>query len=198
MNNQRQAGFTLIEVIVAVAIIVMLVSVIFFTASEARNRARVVAAYENIQQVETALLAYMVQEQRRQWPTFSGSVYRDNTIEDLVENGGTDAAFAGFDAYLSEAPDMINEFESYGYYALTGEDYTCSGGNAYRSGVNIRIGKNSGDGAPTGDPFMDDLFDYLDEIVDQNDGVDCGTVRRGGGSDSLYYLIAPAADELTI
>ncbi len=110
----KNKGFTLIELLVAIAIIGLLASIVLVSLGSARARARDVRRYQEIKQLEKAILAYAQSE--GEWPGLSGSdgVIHPNCddvqlIKDLKAKGflkaipgdplddGTDCSIGGSD-----------------------------------------------------------------------------------------------------
>ncbi|MCA9362772.1 prepilin-type N-terminal cleavage/methylation domain-containing protein [Candidatus Kaiserbacteria bacterium] len=180
-NYFNNHGFTLVEIIVVVSVITILAATALTQFGGAREQAQIVKAYNDILQFEVALNNNIVANENN-WPVTSNSGV---SIEDLYNcNSGCD--FPDFSKYLSELPDQLPG--SIGYYYHNGnQSYRCTGSNTFATGVNIRIHQNVS--GTEGQKFMDLLYEYLDNKIDKDDDTNCGQVRRGGASHSIYYLI---------
>jgi prepilin-type N-terminal cleavage/methylation domain-containing protein len=101
-RNTHQ-GFTLIEILVVIAIISLLSSVVFATLKTAKEKARIAQVVENIHQMETAF--QMLYDAHGCWPGESGlgtcvtTATSSPTIESLIVNNDF-----GMRNYLSQAP----------------------------------------------------------------------------------------------
>ena len=185
---RKYSGFTLIEVLVVAAIIGILSAVAYISLNEARDKAKIVAAYNDITQFELALRSFRTVN-GEPWPVLANNNYvtmQQHSIDALI-NCSSSCTFPNFSTYLAVAPEPLDGVINYSY-ANTGTAYECGGDDKHATGVSIRIGNlNASD---PDSPFMDELYDYLNQKVDGgDDDRNCGQIRRGGGSSSIYYLI---------
>lgn len=195
LNRLPRAGFTLIELLVVVALIGILSLMVLFSTGEAKERAVAAAFLQQLDEIDKALLMYAIDNQPFIWPNTGTGYSNINSwnINNLVATGGPGGKFNGFDEYF---PQALDDPAKYSIYSLYNRDWALdcdpSNSNAHASGVSIRVGNNAAG-------LVDDLskvFAIMDENVDRGDGKDCGRVRWGGTSGSLYYLIAEGAASL--
>ncbi|MCA9362773.1 type II secretion system protein [Candidatus Kaiserbacteria bacterium] len=193
MNSLRKttSGFTMIEILVVITIISLLTSVLFYSTTKARNKAKVIRAFNDIQQIETALHVY--QQDAGSWPTVTTGPERNygvNFTDILTCTSG--CLFPGFVDYMSDVPEDLSQFSILSYHNK-GAAYQCGEAHLddqHTTGVSIRIGSKVGETTDNGDTLLHDLYEYMNEEIDQDDNPNCGRVRKGGTSNSIYYLIA--------
>lgn len=112
MKRTRYTGFTLVEVLVALAIISLLTGVIFNALSGSREAGRDSKRVSDLEQISVALRLYA--EQNDDYPAGSG---------ELGVGGAIDTALA---PYLPDVPqDPRNDGTTYYYYY--GRAVTCNG-----------------------------------------------------------------------
>jgi prepilin-type N-terminal cleavage/methylation domain-containing protein len=190
----KSPGFTLMELLVVVAIIGILSAVILAATGEARQEARIIKILADLQEIEKSLIVYQLNTGET-WPVGGG--WPDTqaaSIENLIATGGPGNIFPSFDQVMSGAPERPTNQSFYSYHNR-GHEYTCVGVDAHDSGISIRVG---GVGVTDVDPFITDaLFPRFDQVIDNGDGPDCGRIRMGGSSQSLYYLVSPNSGDLT-
>ncbi len=85
---RQSAGFTLVELLVVIAVVTILVSVIVPVSIQSRNRARSVACLSNMRQLGGALVAYG-QDWRDCLPTLSGTPFAGSAPSDQWPEGSS-------------------------------------------------------------------------------------------------------------
>lgn len=170
-------GFTLLEMLVVIAIIGLLAGVTLLYFNLARDKARVASVVRQVDQIDQALKLQMLSG-NASWPTtpLGGGNYELG----LIISNSPPAGFVGFSNYMSSAPLPPIPNTYYGYLN-TGQPYVCGGPSTIRTGVNIRIGES-------GDPILDRLALDLDQMFDDGDGPNCGKIRYG--ISEIIILIA--------
>jgi prepilin-type N-terminal cleavage/methylation domain-containing protein len=199
----QRRGFTVLELLIVIAIIGLLAGIVLAYMGPARDRAKATAILQQLQEIEKALRIYMISENKSTWPSSGINVNNqtdDCAIDNLVATGGIGCTpslpFPNFSNYLSTSPNTTIANTEYGYWN-EGNPYICGGaGNttAHRTGIRIRLGRISGS---AGDILT--YFDYIDRAIDggnETNRENCGRVGIGGSSNSLYYLIATDDDEI--
>jgi prepilin-type N-terminal cleavage/methylation domain-containing protein len=161
-------GFTLLEMLVVIAIIGVLAGVVLGYFTVARDKARLSTVVNQVNQLDKALRVHMYASNNSSWPLTpaQGSNYDFDTILSPSPPSG----FENFSNYIPSVPVPPITGTYYGYIN-TGTPYTC-GASLRRTGVNIRIGES-------GDPLLDQLALDLDEKFDGGDGPNCGKIRYG-------------------
>ncbi len=117
MKKHTAKGFTLVEIMIVVAIIGIIIAIAVPAFLRARENARGQACQENLSKIDGAKEQYALEFRMANEATL------DNDWDDLIKPGGTTTAGAG---YLKSAPQC----PSNGEYTLgnIGEDPICSYG----------------------------------------------------------------------
>ena len=190
LQRRKESGFTLLELLIAITIIGLLASVVLASLGDSRHKANVSQAISQIREIEKALILWANIENIQSWKitgTCFPSCYTNHAIPNLIENGNS-LGFDNFSAYLPKPP--IPPYGDYWGYFNDDIPYSCDeDGDSYHSGVSIRLH------APNAEN-LDELFTDMDEIIDGGDGPDCGRVRQGGSSETIYYRIANYSDDI--
>lgn len=177
----KKLGFTLLELLVAISIISILTTVIFTSLAEARMKARAVNTLNQFEEIEKALKTYIILEDVNQWWELGdGSGLHRNDINYMRAN------LNQFHEFIPHVNESVTQTPSEFEYFNNGSAYNC--GYVHNNGVSIRI-----PGVAENDMK---LIEYLDNTVDGGDGDLCGTIRWGGSSESLYYLIASDSTDI--
>ena len=99
-SSSRRAGFTLVEILVVIGIIMLLAAILFPTFSRAQESARQASCASNLKQIYFAVKAYHADERR----------YPDSLMDLLPEgakvNGGDISATSGT-GYLKGGADLL-------------------------------------------------------------------------------------------
>ena len=130
MNKQKQKGFTLIELLVVVAIIGVLATIVLSSLSEARQRAQVARANNDMRQIYTAI------ETTR--------IFENKTLLQITGSACTNCFNqweASIDAIITTADPNITDGSAF---------YTDIWGNAYRL--------NENEGESSSNPCIKDSF----------------------------------------
>lgn len=189
--RKRITGFTLVELLVVIAIIGILATVVLASLSSVRDRAQAVAMIKQLQEIENAFNLYTLSGNLNEWPVQPNMASLDgeeNELGYLIENDGSGSPFPGLSEYFPTAPKSINGYPyTYAHrcFGASCYAYACGFNDITHLGVVLRIGH-----------IEEELFDYMDEALDANDGPYCGKVRRIGGSYSLYYLMAEDKNDI--
>lgn len=170
-------GFSLIELLIAVAIISLLSVTVLLNIAKSRDRAEAAVLAAQLHEIKNALIAYKLDEQvHLWWEKDDGSGVHGKTINELR------SFLPRFDGYIGEVETTPSNYNVDYQYFNFGTDYNCGGTDYYKSGVTIRL-----DGLSVGDGTITDI---LDQEFDGGDGGTCGRIKWGGTSDSVYFLIA--------
>jgi prepilin-type N-terminal cleavage/methylation domain-containing protein len=173
----RRRGFTLVELLVVIAIIAFLSTTILSSLNEGRERAQVVKTTRDLQEIEKAFQLWLDESERRTWWTDDElGLGPLPEIQSIIETYPD-----GLGKFLSVAPVPAE-----GSYQYDNQDDAFFCGDIAWHGVNIRI-----EG-----PVDPSFFNQLDEIVDGGDGADCGKMKMGGGSGSVYYLLGNTSSDI--
>lgn len=166
-------GFTLLELLVVIALIGILATVVLASLSESRERAIAAQLTAQFQELEKALWLYALSENLQSWPNSS--------------TGGTEFSNASvlpnFSSYFPNLPTPPAGTSYQYYFRLDYDPLLCAGGS-FRNGVNVRVSDDV-------DEKLARVFQIIDMQIDNGDGPNCGRIKRGGGSHSIYYMIAP-------
>lgn len=200
-------GFTLLELLIVIAIIGILTSIVLVNLQRARVSSHGGAILKQLQQVELALRMYISDKYPNTWPA---SYSNCQQIKYMVggpssypfgvcrngAHGPQHTLFSGFSSYLGGAPLDLQTTGFYLYQTPAGTDkdidlvlcpdpYVTDPDNP-GGGVLLRIGDN-GDSSSTIPP----IFNYLDKVIDNSDGVACGSVRMRNSTDpEIYWIMA--------
>src|SRR5947209_12612773 len=91
-QRRRRAAFTLIELLIVIAIIAILAGILFPVFAQARGSARKTTAMSNLRQIGTALHMYTADYDEHlpnRWPVWPG--YQEFILESLTGTGYLDA-----------------------------------------------------------------------------------------------------------
>jgi len=172
-------GFTIVELLVVLAIIGVLATVILANLNQGRDRAAVANELRQLQEIEKALRVYLIDDGRAQWWRATGGSFI--TINQLrADNPGLE------DFLQPLGRPYLNPNREYQYANYNSDP--ASDCNDRLEGISIRIDQANAVNA--------DAMAMLDDEVDGGDGSDCGRIRWGGSSNSLYYIIANDIDDL--
>ena len=111
-STYKKKGFTLIELMVVVAIIGILLSITLYSISLARENARDKQRVADISQIELALSIY--KEKNREYPTFDDGVK-------IVPGSALDVALGSLWSGLPDDPKSSDEYQYY-----YDSDYVCN------------------------------------------------------------------------
>lgn len=172
INKNNQSGFTLIEILIVVAIVGMLATVVFTSLSQARAKARDSKRKEDLVQLQKALEIY--------YNTNNGYPNTNDTWWGATGSCGGSHGYSGATGYIPGlAPNFVGQLPA-DPLPSTG---TCSGYN-YRSdatGTSYKIISNSvsGAGGPesfpaSGEAFYDPARPTSGIMVTNNSGVTSG------------------------
>ena len=199
--QKRLVGFTLVELLIVIAVIGILAAVVLGSLSSAREQAQIARTITDIKEIERALVMYRT-EYLDQYPEHDPGTYGNEgvRIRNIVGGAGAGTGINGIDMFseLEQVLSTVPEFPETGndyFYSNGGEEYTCTGAHPYRSGVSIRISHlQSMPSAPA--EFMTKVYEAMEKNIDgstdtnSSNAQNCGRIRRGGPSHSIYYLIA--------
>lgn len=190
-------GFTLLELLIVIAIIGILASIVLAATSQARQRGKYAQVVQQLHQIELALHLYAA-DRLTSWPVVPANKGGEYQIHNLV-NGPTPTAghFPGFKSYLASAPESPLPGGFYAYlnkgYAIPSTACPYSFDNTNEPGVTIRIGTNA-----TGiDPHQ--VFVYLDQEIDGGNEVNpemCGKVLYEAIWDNVFYVIGKDSNDI--
>ena len=178
-------GFTIVELLVVVAIIGVLATVILANLNQGRERAAAANELRQLQEIEKALRVYLIDNGYAQWwEQGDSSGVHMSTINEIRN----DSDAPGFDQYISELPKSYLNSDFDYQYRNSGDPLQTPCGDR-RRGVSIRI-----DQAHSANP---EAVLEIDQELDGGDGMDCGRFRwSDDASQSIYYIIANDSDDL--
>ena len=185
-SDSTHRGFTIMELLVVLAIIGIFASIVLVVMNDGREQARAATIMQQLGELEVALLTYTAGENLNIWPTMNNSNadHQTNEIGWMIENpGNNSSAYPAITDYMSNAPPPVNG--SPYTYVNRNTSYACVGSApndttvANIAGVSIRLRE-----------FDADLFNRIDILVDEGDGPFCGKARLMGSDNSLYFLVA--------
>lgn len=174
-------GFTLTELLVVVAIISLLSAIGASSYSKARQKAQVVTAAQQLDELETAFRSYRQFALTGGWPV-AGSTGGNNEVGTIMSGGSS--LFPNFQTYISG--QSLSSFSNYTlhYWFGTGQPPFVPCGDG-QSGVNLRIGQGSASAAD-----FAQFYTMLNEVVDGDDpATTCGRLRAVG-TGAIYYNIS--------
>jgi len=168
--NTKQKGFTIIELIVVIAIIAVLATIVLSSLQNYRIKADGTRMAQDLQAMEVALRLLKVEQKLDTWPresTWAGS-------PPLVKN------ISGISQFLSTT--ISPPISGINYYYDNDGDTMVEGSCTCCSGVNIGLEVC---------PNCQQYFTTVDKIIDGGDGPCYGKVRSNGTSYSyLYYNLS--------
>lgn len=172
-------GFSLLEILVVIAIVGLLASVILASVQVARQRAQAARTISDFRQIELALRVLINVSERDSWWHSNDFTLCSDTwqvpISCLVNNYGL---------YFETAPvPVLGSHYTYHNSYNGGNPYQCGHNEVWR-GVNISLREVDNDSG---------FVELMDRIIDSGDGDDCGRIRwNQSGPDlnfSLYWMI---------
>lgn len=172
MNKTQKApyaGFTIIELLVIVAVIGILAAAVLNSYAGSQDKAKTAAVADGLTKMEKAFINYAVSKEITQWPDDGGwGGYENPTLSDLSAN--TDLK-----DFISSSPEVKGMGGAWHYDHDTGSSYDgCSNGNG---GVNIMIAD-----------FDDDKRALMvDELIDDGN-LNCGKFRKVYGTHMRYNI----------
>ncbi len=214
--RRNNTGFTLLELLVAIAIIGILASVILIATQTSREKAAHTQVVQQLEQIEWAFKLY-ISDNKTAWPN---TYFNHNPANAEISHcyrltaiitgtfpggGGCNAArraqvrgaagdFPNFSSYLSTDPISPLSGGFYVYFSRgIPKTADCmppiTGGS--EPGVSIRIGTN------ISVTELDALFASLDRIIDGGDGEDCGKLLYEDSSfNNILYVLADDANDI--
>lgn len=199
-----QNGFTLLELLIVIAIIGILAAIVLASTSASRDKAQYTQVAQQLKEIEKALWLYHADHVNDtpywngSWTYWTGSIGGNFQIQKIIDPAptNTDAIgrFPGFKNYLSSAP--VSPFKA-GFYSYFSKNNPMPSGGCYNNpvtifsqggpGVSIRI--------VPGGVNPEDLFTALDKIFDDGDGPTCGRVMFESANPpntnwNIYYIIS--------
>jgi len=174
---KKTTGFSLIELVVVVAIIGILAATVLGPMGNARTQSRAAAMAEQLGVIEKSLILYQLGENIPKLTMQANSLeHPNNQIENLIVS---DRYFPNLDLYLSG--NLVNFSDRpYTFYTNGGTYIECSTLDSPSVEVSYAIRLSSLD---------DELFERLDEVIDGEYDESCGKLKKLGGSGSVYYSL---------
>lgn len=169
-STHKNRGFTLLEMLMVIAIIGIFSAVIFTTVQTSRTKAQYAAVTQQLQEIDTAFTVWMTHGDRTDWwDETSFGLGSNPTLDDLITN--TDLS-----KYLSAAPvpALGTEFE----YDNDG-DVNGGCGSSYGRGTNIVLT----DVTPA-------IASEIDVRIDQGDGNQCGKIKWNTSQTVFFYELS--------
>lgn len=192
----QKNGFTLVEILVVLAIIGLVSATLATNIQSVRQQARASSMTQNIKAIEKAFLYKALDENISAWwheDDFPSSATWAAYIDDLDGE---------IDEFLPVAPDIPGANWSYTYaYDNDGDELPSTPADCDNpqsltvqdvrdhlwSGVSISIGI----GVPYYNQNFIDIFTQLDESFDGGDGPVCGRIRTAGYAGNQYFNYCP-------
>ena len=186
-HKQSNSGFSLVELLVVLAIISLLASIMIGSMNTARERGRAAKIINDVLSIRDALqfrysevTQYPTEEELR--AEYDGLPEGVMSIQNMIDEGVFNGKFAG-------APSPGVGTDVYYYDADNSDGITpypiesCNSFTNVAYGVNIIILDAIGT-----DP---NVINELDDLVDSGDGLDCGRIRRSSAvSNIILYNIS--------
>lgn len=189
-KKNKRAGFTIIEIIVALAVIGLLAGIIISRMGAAKVRSKATNAVRQFKSLERAINDKYAANGAYANET-DLALGSDPSIGDLITAGiladyFTNEPAAGFGttgSYLYDNDQITGGADDF----YTGTDCTLDA--ADDDGVNIIV-----EGVF---PGQSDIADVVDQLVDKSDGFGCGKVKRNGAAGtSLIYHVSDRYNEV--
>jgi len=154
-------GFTLIELIVVIAIIAIMGAVIAPNAFKSIEKAKIASTVQDLNSIKTAAAAYFTDTSA--WPT-------------AAENLTADSGLSGWDGpYLDKWPAGQR---------WSGSNYT------WTSQTGTAFGASSGERFITVNGLVAGVADKLDKQLDPGNNGTSGSVRYNTGETLIQYLVS--------
>jgi prepilin-type N-terminal cleavage/methylation domain-containing protein len=175
----KKQGFTMIEVVVAIAIIGILATIVYASLGESRKKARDVQRVSDLQQVQLALRLY--KDVHGFYPGFERD--DDNNIvliPDRYENGVALSSLTELSSFFGGSVPQDPQGGEYYYNPM----YDCNG---YNKNILVAISMETKLTAPPDDPDTED-----DDDIRGNWNTDCNnpSVQIGGQlADENTYVV---------
>jgi len=163
-RHSRSVGFTIIELIVVIAIIAILASVITAQVNDYIIRARAAKISGDFRNIEISLRILKAEQSLADWPrdaNYPPAGYWDSSINEI----------SGLRQFLGNA--------SY-TYDNDGDTMVNGSGCTSAAGVNIVIGSNKS---------LQSVFDILDDTFDNGDGNCSGKIRYYVNAANTHIIL---------
>jgi len=133
-NNKINRGFTLVELVMVIAVIAMLAAIVVPRFASQRDYAAIATTKANLESLRTAVDVYYAQED--QWPTalsdllvaapITGNIYLRKMPEERITPGGSTAEVGAYDGtggwiYDTATQEVLPNFSG---NDANGDDYT--------------------------------------------------------------------------
>jgi prepilin-type N-terminal cleavage/methylation domain-containing protein len=162
--NKKDKGFTLVELLVVVAVIGVIAGMVLPALSSARKKGKVTHFVSELQQIEKAFMLTYLEEDRNTWWTESEIGITNPTLQQIINK--TSGPLANFSNYLRVTPSNLINSSQYKYDNDNDTDDSCENGGVENDGVSL---------------FISDL-DYptaleVDKYIDHVQHYACGQIR---------------------
>lgn len=172
-RSHAARGFTLIEMLIVLALIAILSTIILAILRSAREDANVASMLHDFKQIERSLILMADNHNLATW-------WRDDAIPGGSGNPNPTIAALAEGELGIHLPVVPNSPLGAAYhYDNDGDAFSCGGDSS--QGVLLFLA----------DVERSSVFDKADDITDAGDGPDCGVIRRTTGSPyQLIYMIS--------
>lgn len=171
----KNKGFTLIELLVVVAVIGILATVIIGSLSRAREKAKLAQIVSQFEQIETAFIAALYEEDRAEWWHEDDFNLGENpTLQDIIDIEAPNPG-ASISNYFKSSPRNIIGNSFYRYDNEQNTVTSCSSGQQHR-GVNLIIHGITGD-----------FRQQMDIYIDREDTPFCGKITYNPDSNGTMF-----------